>query len=52
MKLKPCPFCAGKAYVIRNGGDRHSVACQDCYVETSNEKGKLAAMKVWNSRVK
>lgn len=49
-ELKPCPFCGGKAYMKDNGNGHYSVACQDCFIETGNEKGKCKAIKEWNTR--
>lgn len=58
-KLLPCPFCGGKARLLRalNGVDSYSVFCSDCFVFTCQWGGQgikyagaKLAMKHWNCR--
>ena len=53
IKLKPCPFCGGRSYVVRIGTARqsHIISCEDCGAtletgETFNHGEK------WNTRKK
>ena len=57
-RLKPCPFCGGKAtirhmYVAREPS--HSrVECTSCHVKTDfyvHEYGERNVIRVWNRRV-
>ena len=55
-KLKPCPFCGGKAIL----SESHTVAgetfelcfvfCESCCAETSLHNTKQDAIEAWNSR--
>jgi Lar family restriction alleviation protein len=49
-KLKPCPFCGGKAHVMQMGFP-HWVYCEDCGAKvqggTCEEKDSI---KAWNRR--
>ena len=51
-KLKPCPFCGGKAIL---SADKHyniySVWCDECCAGTSNYGEEKEAIDAWNSRV-
>lgn len=53
-KLKPCPFCGGRAEYVRNfwRDGEWAVMCVGCHVtsSTSYEK-KATARKVWNKRI-
>ena len=57
-KLKPCPFCGGKAqikHLITAGVRTHSRAeCTRCHVKTDyyiHEFGERNVIAVWNRRV-
>ncbi len=63
-KLKPCPFCGGKA-VLESWGDnpksdRHWIACYSLSckrrfnggLETGFYKSPKSAIKAWNKRAK
>lgn len=47
-KIKPCPFCGGKAIVDKN---QNSVSCADCHMGTSWTDSIEDAIKTWNRRV-
>lgn len=53
-KLKPCPFCGGKA-VVEKAGYPHHVFCIKCGAKTTGtgyaEEGELVAVEKWNRRV-
>lgn len=55
-KIKPCPFCGGKAeYSVRPSdlalyGDAHMVMCSSCGIGTKMEDDKYTAIKKWNNR--
>lgn len=46
-RLKPCPFCGGKANFQGNG---HWISCEDCLAETNYFDYKEEAIKAWNTR--
>ena len=50
-KLKPCPFCGGEAYVVREGSPRqsHDIACEDCGCRLSSGETFNKGNK-WNTR--
>ena len=51
IKLKPCPFCGGKAILAEiNGTDDYYVVCEVCCTYTDFYR-KEKAIKAWNSRV-
>lgn len=59
IKLKPCPFCGGKAdvdsYYSNNGffdepTKIYKVFCQDCLCQTDEEYIKDKAIESWNRR--
>lgn len=47
-KLKPCPFCGGKARF--SGGWRVHVECTNCLVKTENFDNDGIPEMVWNTR--
>lgn len=47
-ELKPCPFCGGKAHIMRGG---HWIACEDCQSESGYYSTKEEAIEAWNRRV-
>lgn len=49
-KLKPCPFCGGRARTGTDGEEGHTVFCTSCKVETDAYADKKTAIKVWNRR--
>lgn len=53
IKLKPCPFCGGKADIL--GENKYLpgtiVHCTECQVETPMYKNREDAIKAWNRRV-
>ena len=55
MKLKPCPFCGGKAEQI-NYADLFNIGCLKCRIKTDmslrNEYAVEQAIQAWNRRVK
>lgn len=48
-KLKPCPFCGGKAG-IQSAFGQHKVICLSCGVVSETHDEKEKAIEVWNSR--
>lgn len=54
-KLKPCPFCGGKARIM-NAGYPHWVYCTKCGAKVHGgkfgEEGEKASKKAWNRRAK
>ena len=51
-KLKPCPFCGGKAILSEDKRtDVYSVFCNECYTETSLQCTEQEAIEAWNRRV-
>ena len=60
-KLKPCPFCGGKAelYKVEWKMDKRGVPsrpywifCTECNIATPSVGTKRAAIKRWNRRTK
>lgn len=50
-KLKPCPFCGGKAEVSSIIGGGSAVICKDCEIKTSYIfSSKESAIEFWNRR--
>lgn len=47
-ELKPCPFCKGKAYLIKTLSSSE-VICESCHASTPAFKG-LKAIEFWNTR--
>ena len=54
-KLKPCPFCGGKAYKKRNwdfdGNDIYGIHCENCNAQTEYRCSEQEAIEAWNRRV-
>lgn len=48
IKLKPCPFCGGKA--IANGINIAWVRCSECGSETAVYGSAKKAKEAWNRR--
>lgn len=57
-KLKPCPFCGGKAILAYDSSSDEScqtmytVECENCIANISWDTSKLKAIAAWNRRVK
>ena len=52
VKLKPCPFCGGKAGVWQTGGaEMYYVNCKKCRVTTDYLPSMEQAIEAWNKRV-
>ena len=67
-KLKPCPFCGGKAHTDFAPGSNityvgkygikvttpflYRVLCEDCFTQTQAYENREHAVEAWNRRVK
>jgi len=52
-KLKPCPFCGGKATRWRwKYGGEWTIECSMCQARTRKHIGEDVAIASWNQRVK
>ena len=55
IKLKPCPFCGGKAEIVYGYCDYnvYQVACSDleCHAMVGWEDAPEEAAKIWNMRI-
>lgn len=49
-KLKPCPYCGGKAKEEEIGRE-YNIRCEDCRSSTTMYLTPKAAMEAWNRRV-
>ena len=49
-ELKPCPFCGGKAKVIKTYEGMRWVVCDDCLCETDLFNTDVKAINAWNRR--
>lgn len=54
-RLKVCPFCGGKAHLMKSGYP-HWVVCTECGARVQGflvgeEEGEEASIKAWNRRV-
>lgn len=49
-KLKPCPFCGGRARIGTDGEEGHTVFCTSCKVETNIYEDERTAIEAWNRR--
>lgn len=52
--LKPCPFCGGKANIMKMGYP-HWIYCEDCGAKVhggvvGEEEGEQASIEAWNRR--
>ena len=51
IKLKPCPFCGGKAETrLCVGGSWYIVKCTECKATTDVLRGEDEATSAWNKR--
>jgi Lar family restriction alleviation protein len=51
-KLKPCPFCGGKATVWKDlTQDWYQVYCEKCEANTQLKMKRFLAIRYWNRRV-
>ena len=50
IKLKPCPFCGGKAKIIKTYSTIW-VKCLDCHASTTCRPTEAEAAKIWNRRI-
>ena len=50
-KLKPCPFCGGKAIVSGCDDTLWSVICKKCAASIDYNETKQEAIEEWNRRV-
>ena len=54
IELKNCPFCGGRAKIMRfNGqnGYRYFASCECCYTNMTPQGSERAAAEAWNRRV-
>lgn len=55
-KLKPCPFCGGKAKLVETYVEKgiwvYSVDCSNCKTRQQVSKTEEEAINAWNTRVK
>ena len=49
IKLKPCPFCGGKAELFKGYSLSH-VYCRNCNAQTDSLKSSKRAVELWNAR--
>ena len=49
-KLKPCPFCGGKARRYYGNHDMHGVVCNKCGAKQYGYANQASATKAWNRR--
>lgn len=49
-KLKPCPYCGGKAKEL-DLGECWDIVCEDCQSSTKTYSTPKEAMEAWNRRV-
>jgi len=50
-QLKPCPFCGGKAKLIKNPSGQYSVICQQC-LNSTIWQSEENAIYCWERRTK
>lgn len=51
-KLKPCPFCGGKAEWVLEGCVVGRIRCTDCHISQSRIQPYGPATEAWNRRSK
>ena len=58
-KLKPCPFCGGRAFIHEIGEDflglgwkqrGYAVVCKECHASTEYDENKNISIQAWNKR--
>ena len=53
IKLKPCPFCGGKAKILNEysvGFEAYYAWCENCRYSSSIYDDKTDAVEAWNRR--
>jgi Lar family restriction alleviation protein len=50
IKLKPCPFCGGKAEMVSDFEDEHYVYCTGCKGGWKTMENPEEAAAAWNRR--
>jgi len=50
IKLKPCPFCGGEAYLGESWDQTKTIQCSICGCGTLHMKNKLDVIEIWNRR--
>lgn len=50
-KLKPCPFCGGKAGVYQDYHGFYTVQCDKCGIGTLHKYDEIEVINDWNRRV-
>lgn len=50
-KLKPCPFCGGKAGIYPDYLGFYTVQCNKCGIRTLRKREESEVMNDWNRRV-
>ena len=52
IKLKPCPFCRGKAIMLQVEANLYAVTCKDvnCAAQGGVMTSEIDAAEVWNRR--
>ena len=56
-KLKPCPFCGGKAILYKQRAstlfsETHTIGCSKCGISTFEKRTKKQVITLWNRRIK
>jgi Lar family restriction alleviation protein len=49
-KLKPCPFCGGKAEFRSGSSTMPYIRCRECGGRTKSSRNKANLIAVWNRR--
>lgn len=49
-KLKPCPFCGGKAVTNIDETGKYKVFCTSCIAKTDTYTNETYAIQAWNRR--
>jgi Lar family restriction alleviation protein len=49
-RLKPCPFCGGRAGIRKIMSVNAWIVCLRCHVTTGNEVSEHVARAAWNRR--